>query len=403
MQSLGADPGTLLANARTAFPELVSSEMPEKAGGHDSNMSDQDEPTLQSDDFEDNPRNQIRRSRRPRKPREMPYSFPIVAQKPKLALKRLHEASAEVPDPATVQRKKIYDLLDWICKMQRIAPNYPPPDEVSMEVNIESDDVGMTQMASNVEVIPVYKRNHIGTTRVQAQKDSPDNSFTSSLDIARSESVGGVVDDVACVVPHKETNSVGKRGMALVYEIIQQAHEESQNKISAATATSSTMLSENAGGMSEQNKSSSMTKSVDGSAVVNADESSASTDAIFEDVPVQGIMGAAVPSRTIHTSAPLPLHRLPNLPPSACSLQSFKLLLLKRLELIKHAGNFYDTIYYNIRKDTQMRALAKAGLYKPVISKGTVDLSRLMTKVKCFETLFKITYSCISVTECQCS
>ncbi|XP_076436338.1 uncharacterized protein LOC143275898 [Babylonia areolata] len=78
---------------------------------------------------------------------------------------------------------------------------------------------------------------------------------------------------------------------------------------------------------------------------------------------------------------PPPPRHLPNLPPTSNTVQSFKNLLLKRLGLIKKAGDFYNMPYYLTKKDQQVARLIQAGNKVQEMNRGTIDLSRMMNRV----------------------
>lgn len=107
---------------------------------------------------------------------------------------------------------------------------------------------------------------------------------------------------------------------------------------------------------------------------------------VMQAIQVSGVASTQdVPASCKERTSPLLnstlSYSLPPLPPTNTTLQSFKLLLLKRNDLIQRAGYYYDLLHYKTRKDAQLAQLIRSGKHLEVLNKRSEDLSKVMSKI----------------------
>ncbi|KAL8562420.1 hypothetical protein ACOMHN_066134 [Nucella lapillus] len=342
LKSLGADHVQLLRSGRRAFPQLFHKKHQQQFQTSDDN-DDQHDPA--NSDSPSSAKKPLRRSRRRHEKMKVESETPAIADPFSLA-----ELPPNVSGFADWQKQRDYQLLEWLAKEQDVTVD----DQLSE---------GVTSVA---------------------------------------EVAAAAVVEVDLTSDPRPGQPVIGQGMSLVTARIQQAVEEEE----AAGRNRPTGHGSHAP-VSLFSDSESGTDTAHGEVTTDADNAStrAAIRSRTEPSGQDGTHGATTSSQlggsscaastwqglggSVSSQQPsgssgatsAPARQFPNLPPTATSVQSFKNLLLKRLGLIKTAGGFYSLPYYQAKKDHQMARLMRAGLVLKDMTRGTIDLSRMMNRV----------------------
>lgn len=335
MKSLGVDHAKMVKEGRKTFPDLYHKLKAKSTQLHDN----RDQTETSHEEEEDK---SVRRSKR-------------VAK-----IKKESDESAEVTDPFSLAgnasnvpfiqwtKQRDYELLEWLAEHQDLEVGYEPPQPVAMDHEIP--------IAGFIDVRTVFKR--------EADVDEAVvNGVSAALDIESRLPVG--------------------HGMSLVHATIQQAMAEieaaERGQQTTAADSSQSISAENCHEWDEDGGESDQRLLTSGA----GDASNAAASMVNSAAhPTSSGDSSAVNPRGFHQTAAFSCSRqIPNLPPTATTVATFRELLLKRLGLIKTAGPYYSLRHYLKKRDDQLAMLIESGKAVKELSRGTMDLNRMMNRI----------------------